>query len=65
MFRSSKSGGTASSAGSARVAVDHFNSADDEDFARIAAIEKRIAFAEGDFRLIDFDDPLQWFAYVT
>src|SRR5208283_2265467 len=37
-------------------------SADDEDFARIARLEECIAFAEGDFGLIDFDDSLQWFA---
>ena len=34
----------------------------DEDFAGIAGFEERIAFTEGDFRLIDFDNPLQWFA---
>jgi hypothetical protein len=43
-------------------AGDHFNSADAADFARIAAIEKRIAFAARDFRLTGFDGPFQGFA---
>ncbi len=49
----------ASRLGLVGVAIDHFNSADDEDFARIARLEECIAFAEGDFGLIDFDDSLQ------
>jgi hypothetical protein len=28
----------------------------------VSALERFITFAEGDFRLIDFDDALQWFA---
>ena len=44
------------------VAIDHLDGPDDEDFAGIAGLEERIAFTEGNFRLIDFDNPLQWFA---
>ena len=44
------------------AAIDHLDGPDDEDFAGIAGFEERIAFTEGNFRLIDFDDPLQWFA---
>ena len=44
------------------VAIDHLDGPDDEDFAGIAGLEECIAFTEGNFRLIDFDDPLQWFA---
>ena len=39
------------------VAIDHLDGPDDEDFAGIAGFEERIAFTEGDFRLIDFDNP--------
>ena len=41
------------------VAIDHLDGPDDEDFAGIAGFEERIAFTEGNFRLIDFDNPLQ------
>ena len=44
------------------VAFDHLDGAYDEDFSRIAALEGSIAFAEGDFRLIDFNDAFQRFA---
>lgn len=44
------------------LAIDHLDRPDDEDFAGIAGLEECIAFTEGNFRLIDFDDPLQWFA---
>src|SRR4249920_438378 len=44
------------------AAIDHLDGPDDEDFAGIAGFEERIAFTEGNFRLINFDDPLQWFA---
>jgi hypothetical protein len=44
------------------VAIDHLDGHDDEDFSGIAALEKGVAFAEGNFRLIDFDDALQGIA---
>ena len=44
------------------VALDHLDGAYYEDFARVSALEEGIAFAEGDFRLIDFDDAFQRFA---
>ena len=41
------------------VAIDHLDGANDEDFAGGAGLEECIAFAEGDFRLIDLDDSLR------
>ena len=41
------------------VAFNHLDSADDEDFAGAAGFEKRIAFTERDFGLIDFDDAVE------
>ena len=41
------------------VAFNHFDGSYDEDFSRIATLEEGIAFAEGDFRLINFDHALQ------
>ena len=41
------------------VAIDHFDGAGDEDFPGVAGIEECVACAEGDFRLIDFDDPFE------
>ena len=38
------------------VAIDHLDGPGDEDFAGIAGLEKGVAFPEGNFRLIDFDD---------
>ena len=35
---------------------------DDEDFAGVSGFEECIAFAEGNFGLINFDDAFQWFA---
>ena len=52
----------ASRLGLVGVAFDHLDGAYDEDFSRVAALEGSIAFAEGDFRLIDFNDALQRFA---
>jgi hypothetical protein len=52
----------ASRLGTIDVAIDHLDGADDEDFSRIAGLEECIAFAEGNFHLIDLDDSLQWFA---
>ena len=34
------------------VGIDHLDGPDDEDFAGIAGFEERIAFTEGNFRLI-------------
>ena len=48
--------------GQVGVAFDHLDSADDEDFARVAGLEKHIAFTERDFGLIDFDDAFEKFA---
>ena len=45
----------ASRLGPIGVAINYFDGPDDEDFAGIAALEKGVAFAEGNFRLIDFD----------
>ena len=39
------------------VAFDRLDGPDDEDFAGIAGLEQRVAFAKGDFRLIDFNHP--------
>jgi hypothetical protein len=44
------------------VAIDHLDGPDDEDFAGIAGLEDGVAFPEGNFRLIDFDDALQGIA---
>jgi len=44
------------------IAINHFNRADDEDLAGGAKLEKGVALPKGNFRLIDLDDPLQWFA---
>src|SRR5882672_1486230 len=44
------------------VALDHLERPYDEDFSSIAAFKKCIAFAEGNFGLIDFDNAFQWFA---
>jgi hypothetical protein len=41
------------------LAFNHLNSADDEHFPGIPAFEERVAFAEGDFRLIDFNHAFQ------
>jgi len=43
------------------VAFNHLNGADDDHFPRIPAFEERVAFAEGDFRLIDFNHAFQGF----
>ena len=39
------------------AAIDHLDGPDDEDFAGIAGFEERIAFTEGNFRLIDSTTP--------
>ena len=44
------------------VAIDHLDGPDDEDFASIAGLEECVAIAEGDFRLIDFNDPFERFS---
>ena len=44
------------------VAIDHLDGPDDEDFASIAGLEECVALAEGDFRLIDFNDPFERFS---
>src|SRR5208283_4207138 len=44
------------------VAIDHLDGPDDEDLASIAGLEECVALAEGDFRLIDFNDPLERFS---
>jgi hypothetical protein len=44
------------------VAIDHLDGPDDEDFARIAGLEECVAFAEGNFRLIDFNHPFERFS---
>ena len=44
------------------VALDDFDSPDDEDFAGVSGFEECIAFAKGNFGLINFDDAFQWFA---
>jgi kumamolisin len=43
------------------VTIDHLDSPGNEDFPRIAGIEERVAGAERDFRLIDFDHPFEGF----
>ena len=43
------------------VAIDHLDGPDDEDFAGIAGLEECVAFAKGDFRLIDFNHPFERF----
>ena len=48
--------------GQVGVAFNHLDSADDEDFARVAGLEKHIAFTERNFGLIDFDDAFEKFA---
>jgi hypothetical protein len=52
----------ASRLGPIDVAIDHLDGSDDEDFACIAAFEETVAFAKGNFRLIDLDDALQGIA---
>ena len=52
----------ASRLGLVGVAINHLDGPGDEDFAGIVALEKGFAFAEGNFRLIDFDDALQGIA---
>jgi hypothetical protein len=44
------------------VALDDFDSPDDEDFAGVSGFEECIAFAKVNFGLINFDDAFQWFA---
>ena len=44
------------------AAIDHLDGPDDDDFADIAGFEERIAFTEGNFLLIDFDDRRAAFA---
>ena len=41
------------------VAIDHLDGAGNEDFPGIAGIKERIACAERDFRLVNFDDPFE------
>src|SRR5450830_2122663 len=55
-------GALASWLGLIGIAIYHLDCPNDEDFAGIAGLEECVAFTEGDFRLIDFDDPFQWFA---
>jgi hypothetical protein len=47
----------ASGLGLVSVVIGRFNSAEDADFAHIAAIAKRLAFAERELLLINFDGP--------
>src|SRR5271154_5222178 len=49
----------ASRLGLVGVALDHLDGPYDEDFSGVAALKDSIAFAEWDFRLIDFNDPFQ------
>jgi hypothetical protein len=49
----------ASRLGLVGVALDHLDRAYNEDFSNVAALKDSIAFAERDFRLIDFNDALQ------
>ena len=49
----------ASRFGLAGVALDHLDGPYDEDFSGVAALKESITFAEGDFRLIDFNDAFQ------
>ena len=49
----------ASRLGLVGVVLDHLDGAYDEDFSGVAALQDSIAFAEGDFRLIDFNDAFQ------
>ena len=44
------------------VAIDHLDGADDEDLASDAGLEECVALAEGDFRLIDFNDAFERFS---
>jgi hypothetical protein len=44
------------------VAFNHLDSADNEDLAGVAGLEKRIAFTKGNFGLINFDDAFEQFA---
>ena len=41
------------------IALDHLDSSDHEYFASNYGLEECIAFAEWNFRLIDFDDSFQ------
>src|SRR5271169_5462704 len=41
------------------IAINHFNRADDEDFAGGARLEKGVALPKGNFRLIDLDDAFE------
>jgi hypothetical protein len=41
------------------VAIDDLDGPDDEELPGVAGLEERISFAEGNFRLIDFDDSFQ------
>ena len=52
----------ASRLGLVRVAINHFDRACDQDFARPVGIEESVVGAKGDFRLIDFDDAFERFA---
>ena len=38
------------------IAINHFNRADDEDFAGGSRLEKGVALPKGNFRLIDLDN---------
>ena len=57
--RVSRFGVFASRLGLVGVALDHLDGPYDEDFSGVAALKDSIAFAEWDFRLIDFNDPFQ------
>src|ERR1035437_5675998 len=52
-------GGLASWFGPIGIALDHLDSSDHEYFASNYGLEECIAFAEWNFRLIDFDDSFQ------
>ena len=41
------------------VAIDPLDGAGNENFAGLAWVRERITGAEGDFRLIDFNDPFE------
>ena len=43
------------------VAIDPLDGAGNENFAGLAWVRERITGAEGDFRLIDFNDPFDRF----
>src|SRR5450432_3211416 len=49
----------ASRLGLVGVALDHLDGPYDEDFSGVAALKDSIAFAEGNFRLINFNDAFQ------